>query len=30
VPETQASTIAEIYWELYPSRDHAERLYDTL
>jgi NADP-dependent 3-hydroxy acid dehydrogenase YdfG len=29
-PETQASTIAEIYWELYTSRDQAERLYNTL
>jgi hypothetical protein len=29
-PETQADTIAEIYWELYTSRDQAERLYNTL
>jgi NADP-dependent 3-hydroxy acid dehydrogenase YdfG len=29
-PETQAATIAEIYWELYTSRDQAERLYNTL
>jgi NADP-dependent 3-hydroxy acid dehydrogenase YdfG len=29
-PETQASTIAETYWELYTTRDQAERLYNTL
>jgi NAD(P)-dependent dehydrogenase (short-subunit alcohol dehydrogenase family) len=29
-PETQPSTIAELYWELYTSRDQAERLYSTL
>jgi NAD(P)-dependent dehydrogenase (short-subunit alcohol dehydrogenase family) len=29
-PETQPDTIAEIYWELYTSRDQAERLYNTL
>jgi NADP-dependent 3-hydroxy acid dehydrogenase YdfG len=29
-PETQAGTIAELYWELYTSRDQAERLYSTL
>jgi NAD(P)-dependent dehydrogenase (short-subunit alcohol dehydrogenase family) len=29
-PETQADTIADIYWELYTSRDQAERLYNTL
>jgi NADP-dependent 3-hydroxy acid dehydrogenase YdfG len=29
-PDTQAGTIAEIYWELYTSRDQAERLYNTL
>ncbi|HEY1698151.1 MAG TPA: SDR family NAD(P)-dependent oxidoreductase [Trebonia sp.] len=29
-PETQADTIADIYWELYTSRDQAERLYSTL
>jgi NADP-dependent 3-hydroxy acid dehydrogenase YdfG len=29
-PETQPDTIAEIYWELYTSRDEAERLYNTL
>jgi NAD(P)-dependent dehydrogenase (short-subunit alcohol dehydrogenase family) len=29
-PETQPDTIAEIYWELYNSRDQAERLYNTL
>ncbi|WP_261559677.1 SDR family NAD(P)-dependent oxidoreductase [Frankia tisae] len=29
-PETQADTIAEIYWELYTKRDQAERLYSTL
>jgi NADP-dependent 3-hydroxy acid dehydrogenase YdfG len=28
--DTQAGTIAEIYWELYTSRDQAERLYNTL
>lgn len=29
-PETQPDTIAEIYWELYTTRDQAERLYSTL
>jgi NADP-dependent 3-hydroxy acid dehydrogenase YdfG len=29
-PETQAGTIAELYWELYTSRDQAERLYSTM
>jgi|SRR5579875_108356 NADP-dependent 3-hydroxy acid dehydrogenase YdfG len=29
-PETQPGTIAELYWELYTSRDQAERLYSTL
>jgi NAD(P)-dependent dehydrogenase (short-subunit alcohol dehydrogenase family) len=29
-PETQPGTIAEIYWQLYTSRDQAERLYNTL
>jgi NAD(P)-dependent dehydrogenase (short-subunit alcohol dehydrogenase family) len=29
-PETQPDTIAELYWELYTSRDQAERLYNTL
>jgi NAD(P)-dependent dehydrogenase (short-subunit alcohol dehydrogenase family) len=29
-PETQPDTIAGIYWELYTSRDQAERLYSTL
>ena len=29
-PETQPDTIAGIYWELYTSRDQAERLYNTL
>jgi NADP-dependent 3-hydroxy acid dehydrogenase YdfG len=29
-PETQVDTIAELYWELYTSRDQAERLYSTL
>jgi NADP-dependent 3-hydroxy acid dehydrogenase YdfG len=29
-PETQPDTIAAIYWELYTSRDQAERLYNTL
>jgi NAD(P)-dependent dehydrogenase (short-subunit alcohol dehydrogenase family) len=28
-PETRPDTIAEIYWELYTSRDQAERLYRT-
>jgi NAD(P)-dependent dehydrogenase (short-subunit alcohol dehydrogenase family) len=29
-PETQPAAIAELYWELYTSRDRAERLYNTL
>jgi NAD(P)-dependent dehydrogenase (short-subunit alcohol dehydrogenase family) len=29
-PETQPGTIAEIYWQLYTTRDQAERLYNTL
>jgi NAD(P)-dependent dehydrogenase (short-subunit alcohol dehydrogenase family) len=29
-PETQPDTIADIYWELYSSRDTPERLYSTL
>jgi NADP-dependent 3-hydroxy acid dehydrogenase YdfG len=29
-PETQPDTIAGIYWELYTTRDQAERLYNTL
>jgi NAD(P)-dependent dehydrogenase (short-subunit alcohol dehydrogenase family) len=29
-PETRPGTIAELYWELYTSRDQAERLYSTL
>jgi hypothetical protein len=29
-PETQPDTVAGIYWELYTSRDQAERLYSTL
>jgi NADP-dependent 3-hydroxy acid dehydrogenase YdfG len=29
-PETRADTIAGVYWELYTSRDQAERLYSTL
>ena len=28
--ETQPGNIAEIYWDLYLSRDQAERLYSTL
>ena len=29
-PETQAGTIADLYWDLYVSRDQAERLYSAL
>ena len=29
-PETQPDTIAEIYWELYGSRDQPERLCSAL
>ena len=28
--ETQPDTIAELYWDLYFSRDQAERLYSAL
>jgi NAD(P)-dependent dehydrogenase (short-subunit alcohol dehydrogenase family) len=29
-PETQPAAIAEVYWDLYTSRDQPERLYNTL